>query len=137
MNSATFTPPVIASFLAFEIYNIHKCKERTQIRILDPAIGDGELILALLNNIPKNQHDDVHVVGFEILIPNKLRYKIYTTFQKIKKLDLMQKLSEEENKLFDSLRGLLISAKNIDNTVFPNITRSLKEIADKKCKSIL
>ena len=68
----------------------------------------------------------------KILIPNKLRYKIVTIFQEIKKMNLNTKLSVEQNKLFDSLRGLLVSTKNIDNTAFPNISQSFKDIENKK-----
>ena len=71
----------------------------------------------------------------EILLPNKLRYKIYTNFQEIKKFEVNTQLSAEQNKLIDSLRGQLVAAKSIDTTAFPNISKSFKDIIDNHKKS--
>ena len=103
INGATYTPTAMASFLAREICNIYKCKGKTTIKILDPAIGDGELIFALLNNIPENQHSKVHIIGFEIdktIISNTLK-RILEAFPSVKiniyPFDFVNQIFEPDN----------------------------------------
>lgn len=62
-----FTPTKLANFVAYKMISLHPisidCKK---IRILDPAIGDGELIIAILSQIYNNHNIEITVVGFDI-----------------------------------------------------------------------
>lgn len=61
-DGATYTPQVFADFVAQQIvcnFPINK----TKLKILDPAVGDGELLDSLLNCLDQNQEVEVH--GFD------------------------------------------------------------------------
>lgn len=65
-NGATYTPRVLADFVAQQIVQAHQIAPSSQkIRVLDPAVGDGELLICLLNQLPKNSLKKVEVYGFE------------------------------------------------------------------------
>jgi adenine-specific DNA-methyltransferase len=65
-DGATYTPKVLANFVAKKIIELFgNFKSKSLIRILDPAIGDGELILSLLEEIPRQYHKKIKVYGFE------------------------------------------------------------------------
>ena len=111
--------------------------------IFEKLKNEIDIILRKYNHRPKyskvkqySKNDCKPVTGViisknhEILIPNKLRYKIYTGFQEIKKFDMNTQLSAEQIKFIDSLRGQLVAAKNIDNTAFPNVSESFKDIIE-------
>lgn len=59
-----FTPSELANFVAEEIYKYASLNCSRKIRILDPAIGDGELILALLD-VLKDKKLDLEIIGFD------------------------------------------------------------------------
>ena len=65
-NGVVYTPSIMADYLAREMVNTVMPNQYNKIRILDPAVGDGELIISLLSyiyNIKPNA--EVTVVGFE------------------------------------------------------------------------
>lgn len=65
VNGVVYTPKIMAEYLAKEMINYkNRGKENKLIKILDPAIGKGELICALLGMIDTEKHD-VEVVGYE------------------------------------------------------------------------
>ena len=60
-----YTPPALAAFVAKEMLKFWKPPENTHdINVFDPALGDGELLLAVLKNL---QAMDVNlsVSGYE------------------------------------------------------------------------
>lgn len=60
-----YTPPTLAAFVAKEMLKLWKPPENARnINVFDPALGDGELLLAILKNLQKM---DVHlsVSGYE------------------------------------------------------------------------
>ncbi len=62
----TYTPKVLADFVAQQIVTAYgKFSSNRAIRILDPAVGHGELIMSLLENCPKNHGQRIEVCGFE------------------------------------------------------------------------
>lgn len=69
-DGAFYTPSILSDFLSSEIINRIDNFEQ-KIVITDPAIGDGELIISLLEKIPKNKK--IIVYGFDI---NKESIKI-------------------------------------------------------------
>lgn len=66
-GGVTYTPKILADFAAekiVEIFSEHR--NDSLIRILDPAIGDGELLISLLERIPRQNHRKIKVYGFEM-----------------------------------------------------------------------
>ena len=62
-TGATYTPPELADFVAHQMLGLWVAPKKSPIRILDPAIGEGELILSLLKQLPTNL--DIEVYGFD------------------------------------------------------------------------
>lgn len=65
-NGITYTPKVLADFVAEQIATVaHLQDTSSPLRILDPAVGDGELLLSLLEALAKRSRHDVLVYGFD------------------------------------------------------------------------
>lgn len=65
-HGATYTPERLARFVAEKIVeNAELDESRTSITILDPAIGDGALVLALLDALKGKTHLALTVCGFD------------------------------------------------------------------------
>lgn len=62
-DGATFTPALLANFVANQMLKLISIEQRP-LRILDPAIGDGALIISLLERLGPSL-DGVHVYGFD------------------------------------------------------------------------
>ncbi|MEX0716198.1 MAG: N-6 DNA methylase [Planctomycetaceae bacterium] len=61
---ATYTPTELADFVAARIVEAVKPSQRDSVvRILDPAVGEGELLVSLLQRIPAHCRAEVH--GFD------------------------------------------------------------------------
>ena len=63
-NGIVYTPKSIAKYLAEEMVKYKAGKNSNTIKILDPAIGKGELIIALINAIGL-AYSKIEVVGYE------------------------------------------------------------------------
>ncbi len=65
-NGVTYTPKLLADFVAEQIANAASLEvSSTPLRILDPAVGDGELLLSLLNVLVARSHHSFTVYGFD------------------------------------------------------------------------
>jgi tRNA1(Val) A37 N6-methylase TrmN6 len=66
-NGIVYTPREMADYLSNLLINRNKKLLKNNIRILDPAIGDGELIISLLSLLKKEISENIHIyiVGFE------------------------------------------------------------------------
>ena len=63
---ATYTPRILADFVAERIYGaFRKFPKNRPIRILDPAVGDGQLLISLLEQFATSQGHSVEIHGFE------------------------------------------------------------------------
>lgn len=62
---ATYTPPDFAAFLADQIVSAADLPKQGEIRVLDPAAGDGALLEALLTRIPADALSRVSVFGYD------------------------------------------------------------------------
>lgn len=63
-SGATYTPKLLADFVARQITQVAKpILGKDVIRVLDPAIGDGELLVSLLQNLDSPKH--IEVYGFD------------------------------------------------------------------------
>jgi methylase of polypeptide subunit release factors len=76
-NGVVYTPRELAEYLVANMFKHVNLSEKKQLSILDPAIGDGELVIALINEIKRNSiHFKITVVGFEIdanVVPKTIR----------------------------------------------------------------
>jgi len=65
-SGAHYTPPILANFVAEQIIlaTVYHTASR-QIRVLDPAVGDGELLLSLLRHLQKPERLCVDVFGLD------------------------------------------------------------------------
>lgn len=64
VNGVVYTPKAMAEYLAKEMVKYKAHNSCNTIRILDPAIGKGELVIALLNIIGSS-YTQIEVVGYE------------------------------------------------------------------------
>ena len=65
-KGATYTPRILADFVARQIIQIiRNISVDRPIRVLDPAIGDGELVVCLLNQLASISRMDIEICGFE------------------------------------------------------------------------
>jgi adenine-specific DNA-methyltransferase len=63
-DGATYTPPLLADFVASQIAGLADLTV-PRISILDPAIGDGELLISLLSELSKTCTLPIDVYGFD------------------------------------------------------------------------
>ena len=65
-NGVTYTPKILSDFVAEQILNLAgNLSTKTTLRVLDPAVGDGELLVSLLKLLTKNSNLKVEVYGYE------------------------------------------------------------------------
>ncbi len=66
-NGVHYTPPELAGFLAEALVArfLDNCSPKGSVKVLDPACGDGELLLALLRALPAATRERAHVSGFD------------------------------------------------------------------------
>lgn len=65
-GGVTYTPKILADFVAQQIVDATgKFQTRCPIRILDPAIGHGELLVSLLERLSNRSELTIEVHGFE------------------------------------------------------------------------
>lgn len=61
-----YTPELLADFVAQQLLNVWPDKFRkTNLRLLDPAVGDGQLLLSLLEELEADGYSKVNVSGFD------------------------------------------------------------------------
>lgn len=65
-DGATFTPPILAIFVAKQILEKFNPTHEGPIRLLDPAVGDGELLYSLLKQLDPSLYPRIYVVGYDI-----------------------------------------------------------------------
>jgi tRNA1(Val) A37 N6-methylase TrmN6 len=64
-HGATYTPDNLAQFVAKQIVENANAENCSSLSILDPAIGDGALVVALLNALNGKTRAKLHVRGFD------------------------------------------------------------------------
>lgn len=62
-SGATYTPSQLADFVAAEMVRKWNRENRKTLKVLDPAVGHGELLASLLKILPENR--PVNVYGFD------------------------------------------------------------------------
>lgn len=65
-GGATYTPRLLADFVARQIVETAgELSSKRVIRILDPAVGDGELLLSLIRHLAKHPKVAIEAYGFD------------------------------------------------------------------------
>ena len=65
-GGATYTPKNLADFVAQQIIQTTRHLPTVcPLRVLDPAVGEGELLVSLLEHLPDGHRLDIEVYGFE------------------------------------------------------------------------
>ncbi len=97
-TGAHYTPQILADFVANQIVK-HCVQDLSQpkIKILDPAVGDGELLLALSTMLQKEEGREIDVAGFDT--------------------DILA-IEATDKRFSDSLLNLSVSIKNEDFVSF-------------------
>lgn len=62
-GGATYTPKPLADFVASSILSVAELPTAGALRVLDPAVGEGELLASLLEHLPASASIDVY--GFD------------------------------------------------------------------------
>lgn len=65
-EGAHYTPDHLAGFVARQLSGLLTSKHKSPLRVLDPATGDGALLVALLGALSNAGIEDVEVYGFEL-----------------------------------------------------------------------
>jgi len=63
-EGAFYTPTLFADFISDNI--IKEANLQKHVKILDPAVGDGELLISLIEKLYQNNIVDIEVYGFDI-----------------------------------------------------------------------
>ena len=61
-----YTPPELARFLAERLVAEADFRQLPELRVLDPACGDGELLVALANSLPDSTLRNTIITGIEL-----------------------------------------------------------------------
>ena len=64
-SGATYTPELLADFVAEQILATAQFNGDSAVRVLDPAVGDGALLAALARRIPEGLRERLLVTGFD------------------------------------------------------------------------
>jgi SAM-dependent methyltransferase len=65
-QGATYTPPALADFVAAQIVAVaRKTLPGSEVRVLDPAVGQGQLLISLLQQLGVKRFRKIEVYGFE------------------------------------------------------------------------
>jgi methylase of polypeptide subunit release factors len=66
-NGETYTPKKLADFVATQIAKAlnDRLQSAIPLRVLDPAVGDGELLMSLLTALTGNGRPEIEVFGFD------------------------------------------------------------------------
>ncbi len=64
-DGATFTPRGLAGFVARQIASLLVARPDRRLRILDPAVGEGALLVSLIETLSAQGVRDLEVHGFE------------------------------------------------------------------------
>ena len=63
-NGVVYTPKEMADYVATEMLKYRRTEFKDRINILDPAVGRGELLIAMINAVA-DQELPIHAVGYE------------------------------------------------------------------------
>lgn len=109
INGVVYTPTAMADYLSIEMIRHKKYSGNSteDIRVLDPAVGKGELLVSFLNTISKSSTAHIEVVGYETdaAICEETKKKLLNLFPdvmiSIRNEDFLQAVEGQTVGLFD------------------------------------
>ena len=78
-NGVVYTSTEMANYLAHEIITHKPCLDGDVIRVLDPAVGDGELLIAIIKELSLITTAKISAVGYETIV--RYAKKLKTDYQ--------------------------------------------------------
>lgn len=108
-NGVVYTPTAMADYLSLEMIRYKPCNGNNtgSVRVLDPAVGKGELLISLLNAIKKSCTVKIEVVGYETdsVICKETKKTLSNLFPdvelSIRNEDFLQAVEEQTTGLYD------------------------------------
>ncbi len=108
-NGVVYTPTVMADYLSLEMIRYKPCNSNSTgvIRVLDPAVGKGELLISFLKAIKKICTVKIEVVGYEtdMAICKETRETLSNLFPdvelSIRNEDFLKAVEEQTTGLYD------------------------------------
>lgn len=100
---STYTPENLADFVATQIVNAANFSTRKKIKVLDPAVGDGALLEALVSKLPEDIIRKVEVFGYDtnsIAVTNareRLEVKFPSVTFHLEERNFLQCVLQEQN----------------------------------------
>ena len=85
-GGVTYTPKLLADFVARQIVETtRRFSTNIPVRILDPAVGDGELLISLLEQLAHKTNLAIRVYGFETSLKalNLARVRLKQQFRNV------------------------------------------------------
>ncbi|WP_419813066.1 Eco57I restriction-modification methylase domain-containing protein [Bacterioplanoides sp.] len=87
LDGSTYTPKLLADFVAKQMLSVFNIPKTGDIRVLDPACGDGELLNALILNVAPRLRKRLVVRGFDT-DPDAIKNAISRLHAKYPNLDI-------------------------------------------------
>lgn len=106
-NGIVYTPQAMAQYLSKQMLSFHNSDFTGKVKVLDPAIGNGELAIALITCLKKNGIRDITVFGFETdpTAAESTKSRLETMFPEIEieilNCDFVEFMLEERGTFFD------------------------------------
>lgn len=107
-NGIVYTPKGMAQYLSKQMLSFYKESINHRLKILDPAIGDGELVVALISDLKGKGVSDISIFGFETEsdVVENTRNRIETEFPDVSvniyHRDFVEFMLEERGTVFDN-----------------------------------
>ena len=114
-----YTPPELARFLAERLVAEADFHQLPELRVLDPACGDGELLVALANSLPDNALRNTVITGIELddLSLGKAQERLEVLSSKsnfLKRMDFLELYTDSEAQI-----GLFNNGPPTNKTIPP------------------
>lgn len=108
-NGVVYTPAAMADYLSQEMIRYKPCNDNNNvaIRVLDPAMGRGELLVSFLNSIKESYTGQIEVVGYETdaIICEETKKTLSNLFPdiivSIRNEDFLKAIAEQTTGLYD------------------------------------
>lgn len=115
-NGIEYTPKILADFVARKMIAVHDERtDRENIRILDPAVGDGGLLLSLLSALNEkydNRSNNIEICGFDtdkdalLLTGDKIKTRYPSIKTELKFKDFLETIPDgDQSDLFNTVEN--------------------------------
>ena len=106
-NGVVYTPSYMANYVATEMLKYHKNNLTEEVKILDPAVGEGELLISMIQKLWNEGLKNIYAVGYEtdedvaLLTEEKLK-KIFPNIKiEIRNEDFLDAVEKNNTEKYD------------------------------------